>query len=297
MIAHDFNLNLFLYRLPDWAKQDVERATGLKIFDVNDIAPEDITIFWGNRITTDDVLEMPNLRWIHLGCSGYDKLDLDVIPKNIKISRTSESIALSVSSTAVAMMYMLSKRLDVYLKSPCPSRRDIEPYAGNIHDPSNVTTLIVGRGNVGNFIKSTLSINHMDMCGSGDLNNTPINMYQYIICCTSYRPGKNDNIFNKNIFKRMARNAYFINVGRGELVNEKDLLEAVKSGEIAGAALDVVKNEPIEMLDPLLSHRNIIITPHIAAYDGHYWIIERGTFIHNFRALDDLIIRMWDIVR
>ncbi|MBN7774113.1 C-terminal binding protein [Clostridium aminobutyricum] len=73
-------------------------------------------------------------------------------------------------------------------------------------------------------------------------------------------------MFNKSVFKRMKNTSYLINTGRGPVVNELDLIEALKSGEIAGAALDVTDPEPIQPDNPLCSMNNVIITPHAAYY-------------------------------
>jgi glycerate dehydrogenase len=62
----------------------------------------------------------------------------------------------------------------------------------------------------------------------------------------------------------MKPGAYIINTGRGPLVNEHDLAEALNSGRIAGAALDVLPQEPPDVGSPLIGARNCIITPHIA---------------------------------
>lgn len=65
-------------------------------------------------------------------------------------------------------------------------------------------------------------------------------------------------------FAMMKPTAYFINTARGKIVRQKDLIEALQSGEIAGAALDVFWSEPLPSNHPLLKMRNVLITPHIA---------------------------------
>ena len=74
----------------------------------------------------------------------------------------------------------------------------------------------------------------------------------------------------REIFKRLAkmdgqRGAYFINAGRGETVNEPELVEALQSGVLAGAALDVFNQEPLPQDSPLWAMDNVLITPHAAA--------------------------------
>ena len=77
------------------------------------------------------------------------------------------------------------------------------------------------------------------------------------------------NLFKAAEFRKMKNTAYFINTSRGELVNEADLIEALNTDEIAGAAIDVTAVEPIASDCPLLDAKNLIITPHIAgsSYD------------------------------
>ncbi len=76
-------------------------------------------------------------------------------------------------------------------------------------------------------------------------------------------------MFNKKTFAKMKKGSYFINTARGELVVEEDLIEALNSHHLAGAAIDVTVKEPIASDCPLLNAENLIITPHIAgsSYD------------------------------
>lgn len=73
-----------------------------------------------------------------------------------------------------------------------------------------------------------------------------------------------EGIINKDTIARMKDGVMIINDSRGPLIVETDLKEALNSGKVAGAAVDVVSTEPIRMDNPLLSAKNIIITPHIA---------------------------------
>lgn len=72
------------------------------------------------------------------------------------------------------------------------------------------------------------------------------------------------NMFSAPVFARMQAGSYFINTSRGELVVEEDLIAALKSGYLAGAAIDVTRQEPISSSSPLLDVENLLITPHIA---------------------------------
>jgi glycerate dehydrogenase len=74
----------------------------------------------------------------------------------------------------------------------------------------------------------------------------------------------NTGMVNRDLLGRMQADAFLVNTARGGLVNETDLAAALNAGRIAGAACDVVSVEPIRPDNPLLSARNMILTPHIA---------------------------------
>lgn len=75
---------------------------------------------------------------------------------------------------------------------------------------------------------------------------------------------ENTGIINKNAIAKMREGVAIINTARGQLINEADLAEALRSGKVAAAAVDVVSAEPIKGDNPLLTAPNCIITPHIA---------------------------------
>lgn len=79
---------------------------------------------------------------------------------------------------------------------------------------------------------------------------------------------KNDktlNLINKDTIAKMKKGVYIINCARGGIVNEADLLDALNSGKVAGAGLDVFNKEPVDPDYPLVMHPNVICTPHLGA--------------------------------
>ena len=73
-----------------------------------------------------------------------------------------------------------------------------------------------------------------------------------------------EGIINRDSIAKMKDGVKIINTSRGPLIVEKDLREALDSGKVSGAAVDVVSTEPIREDNPLLGAKNMIITPHIA---------------------------------
>jgi D-3-phosphoglycerate dehydrogenase len=94
----------------------------------------------------------------------------------------------------------------------------------------------------------------MELCERGDFvsMHAPLNAETHHLMSTAQ-------------FRAMTRTALFINNGRGPTVDEAALIEALRHGQIAGAALDVFEVEPVDPANPLLAMDNVIVTPHIAS--------------------------------
>jgi glyoxylate/hydroxypyruvate reductase A len=86
-----------------------------------------------------------------------------------------------------------------------------------------------------------------------------------ILVCLLPLTDDTSGILNAALFEKLPDNAYLINVARGGHLNEQDLLQAIESGELSGAALDVFDNEPLPGGHPFWSHEKILVTPHVAS--------------------------------
>ena len=78
------------------------------------------------------------------------------------------------------------------------------------------------------------------------------------------------NMFDRDLFAAMKPGAYFYNVGRGDVVDEAELVRRLQSGHLAGAGLDVFVEEPLPADSPLWTMENVIVTPHMAGYDADF---------------------------
>ncbi len=90
-------------------------------------------------------------------------------------------------------------------------------------------------------------------------------------------------LFDKNCFEAMPSHGYVVNVSRGPIINETDLIDALRSGEIAGAGLDVYEEEPLPADSPLWSLDNAVITPHLAGLSDEGRKNMREIFCENLR--------------
>lgn len=96
-------------------------------------------------------------------------------------------------------------------------------------------------------------------------------------------PGTTDthHMFGARQFARMRRGSYLINIGRGSVVDESALVDALRKGEIAGAGLDVFETEPLPSDSPLWKMEQVIVTPHTSGYTPRYFERVWALFMDN----------------
>ena len=92
-------------------------------------------------------------------------------------------------------------------------------------------------------------------------------------------------LFNRKVFECMKPTAFVVNISRGPIVNEEDLLAALNAGRIAGAGLDVLNQEPPAADHPLVNHAKVVVTPHTAG-------ITKQSFDALGRAVADNVERL-----
>lgn len=97
-----------------------------------------------------------------------------------------------------------------------------------------------------------------------------------------------EQIFTEKVFNAMKPGAYFVNISRGSLVDENALINALNSGQMGGAALDVFSEEPLPAESLLWNHPKIIITPHLAGYSPNMMNQVITLFIENLKRYVNL---------
>lgn len=108
----------------------------------------------------------------------------------------------------------------------------------------------------------------------------------FVVIAAPHTP-ETEKLFRRPQFRQMKRTAFFINIGRGAIVDLADLVAALSARDIAGAGLDVFETEPLPSDHPLWHMENVIITPHVAGYspriaERHLGVLLEN--IHRFRS-------------
>ena len=105
----------------------------------------------------------------------------------------------------------------------------------------------------------------------------------HVLICLLPLTGETRGILGKECFDELPRGAYLINVARGPLVNDAELIAALDSGHLSGASLDVFHQEPLPKAHPFWGHPGVHITPHIASVSDPASVAPQ--IIENYRAL------------
>src|SRR5262249_4409104 len=91
-------------------------------------------------------------------------------------------------------------------------------------------------------------------------------------------------LVGRDVILRMRRNALLVSIGRGAVVDEPALIEALEARKIGGAALDVFAEEPLPAANPLWRMPQVIVTPHVSGLGPHYWERSMALFADHLRA-------------
>jgi D-3-phosphoglycerate dehydrogenase / 2-oxoglutarate reductase len=235
----------------------------------------------GSEPYTDRVLAelAPRLRVISRNGVGYDQIDVAAATvRNIAVTITPAGNHGAVAEHAFALMLAVARRIvtgAVDTKAGHWRRRlAFIPLRGS-------TLGIVGLGRIGCSVATRAKAFGMRViacdqfpnrkfaqeCGIELVELDEILAQSDFITLHAPSTPETRDLINRQSLARMKPGSVLINTARGGLVNEADLYDALKSGHLAGAGLDVLKVEPPAADHPLLSLDNVIVTPHLAAFD------------------------------
>ena len=228
-----------------------------------------------------------NLKMIALTATGYNIVDKAYTDsRNIAVANVRGYSTESVAQHTFALALYLVNQLayyDSYVKSGEYVKSDIfSHFDKKIFELSGKTWGIVGLGAIGKKVAqiaqsfgcrviyySTSGKNHNQEYQNVDLDT--LLTTSDIISLHAPLSAATENFMNLEKFQKMKSSSILINVARGPIVNEKDLVTALKEGMIAGAGLDVISVEPMKADNPLLEIQDsgkLIVTPHIAWATG-----------------------------
>jgi D-2-hydroxyacid dehydrogenase (NADP+) len=227
------------------------------------------------------VRKSPQLKWLQIHPAGAERpIYRELRERGVKVTTASGATAVTVAHSTLGAVIALNRRFP--LLADAQRRHAWEPRLGerSPRDLKGQCAVIVGMGPIGQIIARLLRMLGMTAIGVrrtaqpvepcdrtiayGDLKSALPGADWLILCCPASATTR--GLANATVFQAMPPGSHFINVSRGEVAVEKDVIAALQSGHLAGAYLDVFEREPLDPASPLWDMPNVIVSPHTASH-------------------------------
>jgi phosphoglycerate dehydrogenase-like enzyme len=230
-----------------------------------------------------DISVLPSAEWLHSFSAGVDRiLTPRVAESSVTLSNSRGVHATPIAEHIIAFMLNFSRgfvgTFPNQVKHQWIKNQELRELRGSV-------VLIVGLGEIGTeaarlahafgahvhaMVRTKRSApEFVEKLGTLENLSSWLRHADYIVI-TLPHTDETHHLFNRDKFVLMKKSAYIINIGRGGIIDESDLVEALRNNVIAGAGLDVTETEPLPADSPLWDMPNVIITPHHSGLSHKY---------------------------
>ena len=297
-----------LWQIPAWFSERLRRdfsqleVVHLPNYDrvTEEIADADIAIAWSLR--GEQIKAARRLRWIHSTATAVHHLMTpELLASDIVVTNARDVHGSVVAEHAIALAFALAKRLPQsvrYQQQKHWAQHDLWDARPRPRELNGATMTIVGLGAIGTplarLAKSlgtrVVGVREHPERGSEvadavygfDELDEALSAGDFIVLAVPVTP-KTRHLMNAGRLARLKPDAYLINVGRGVLIDEAALVDALRANSFGGAALDVTTEEPLPSESPLWEMENVLITPHIAGLTEKMWERHYTHYTENLR--------------
>lgn len=301
-IRHHFDQ----WRFPDWLTAAIRRRyPGMKVVHLPDytrlseeIRDADIYVGWSLR--PEQFASARKLKWIHATAAGIDQLMRDDIRRSpVVVTNSSGVMTVPMAEHTLGLILALARRLPcavLYQQQKHWAQQDIWDEKPHPMEINGRTLVIVGFGAIGRELARRARACGMQVVGvkrdpsrGGEEADRVVGVEEldaalaeadFVVLATPMTP-QTRHFFGRERFAAMKPSAYFINIGRGALVDTEALVVALRGGTIAGAAIDVAEGEPLAADNPLWEAPNLLITPHLSAASERLWHRHAALLLEN----------------
>ncbi len=270
--------------IPVYAEDDISYAEQIADMDA---------VIAGLRVslTAEVIAQLRSIKIIQATGIGVDKIDVDAATAaGIPVCNVPDVFTEEVADQAFTLLLGVNRKL-IYTQQMAASGRWSQTQAGlgSVPKINGKTLGLVAFGNIAKAVARRaqgfgLKILAHDpfvkpeaMEALGVESASIERLFQESDFISAHVPHSKatHHLIGKRLFELMKPTAIFINTGRGKVVDEQALIEALRAGKLAGAGLDVLEQEPPAPDNPLLSMPNVTVTPHVAAYSNESTIARR----------------------
>jgi phosphoglycerate dehydrogenase-like enzyme len=276
--------------------KDIQIIVPANAGEMNQALPEADVIFGG--LDAEMLSKAKNLRWLQATEAGMEHvLFPELIQSHVVVTNMARMFAPAISETAIGMLLSLTRGLNKYY-IPQFEKRTWHAER-NLVEVDGMTMGLVGMGGLGSAtaMRAHYGFNMRILATDAKPMVKPVfvdtlreprwlmEMVPQVDILVSAAPWttQTEGMFNEKVFRAMKKTAYFINISRGALVEEKALVQALKEGWIAGAGMDVARPEPLPPNHPYWDCPNLVITCHTSGFSPQRQIRLVGLLAENVR--------------
>jgi len=263
-------------------------------------AVADAEVYMGFGIHPDVITSGPGIRWVHSGSAGVgSSITPELRERDPVFTNTAGVHGPPMAETVLGMILHFFRGFDFAVEAQWRAAWDTSRfYAADspVRELAGSTVGIVGYGGIGRELGRKLRALGAHVVGlrrssSSDEGDVEIVTGAHgldrilresdAVVVTAPDTPETRGMIDADAFVRMKRDAVLINVARGAIVVEADLVEALREGRIRGAGLDVFTPEPLSGDSPLWGFDNVLITPHVSGVTDRFWRREADLILHN----------------
>lgn len=259
---------------------DVDVRTGMKPEELKEVIKDydGLIIRSATKVTAEIIEVATRLKVIGRAGSGLDNVDkIAATKKGIVVMNTPGGNTITTAEHTIALLFAVARQIPQAVQSMKQGRWEKKKFMGV--ELYQKTIGVLGIGNIGSQVaRRCLSLGMNVLAYDPFLSDEKalelgvkkvdlqelLRTSDFITIHTPLTP-ETKNLINRDTIAKMKDGVRIINCARGGIVNEKDLHEALESGKVAGAALDVFEEEPCPPDHPLVKHPNVVCTPHLGA--------------------------------
>lgn len=288
---------------PDYIDEIEKKTKGYQFVDysdgdysLQDLSEAEIILGWNKDVAGALMNDQSKIKWIQVWSAGVDYLPLDLLQeKKVLLSNARGANAPAVAEQALTFMLMDARQAKTTVINQL---NEIWEDPEDLTTLNNKTLMLLGTGQIATHIAKVAKALGMNTIGI-DTHGVKKPHYSHVITFDDIEKFIDDadyvintlpatdettNLVDAEFFEHMDDSAMYINVGRGQTTNQKDLADALDSGEIRSAALDVFKKEPLPKNSKLWQIPNLLITPHMAGHFDDYDFPIVEIFLKNFKS-------------
>ena len=270
---------------PDWMTDEALRDELLRHYPDADIRvgaapgdPAEIEMLTVSGYFPGEALEYPNLKVIQKTGAGVNNILADEdLPASIRVTRLDTSVS-GAEMAEYALAYVLQEQRHLRVYHAQQARSEWLHYPPR--KAAETLVAVLGLGRIGQLVARRFLDNGFGVIGWSRSRKSlaDVRCYagpeelpdvvgeaDYVISVLPSTPATR-GLFDAALFARFNPRSFFINVGRGDLVDEAGLVEALDGGCLEGAVLDVMSVEPLPADSPLWLHPRVQLTPHVSGY-------------------------------